>query len=310
MYDIVSKRFWLFLVSGILILIGIISIASPFGRLKLGTEFSSGTQLSISFTDSVSTADLRQELTSLGYSEAVVRTATPLGGGEGYFVIRTKVLNDTEQAALESSLAEKFGTVNVIGFQNVSPEIATETISSTAIAVVVAAVAMLLYIIWAFRAMPHPLRYGTCAIIALLHDVIVTTGIFSLIGAFLGWEVDLMFIIGILTIFGYSVNNTIIVFDRVRENVKMGISSNFEIVVNDSIIGSFGRCLNTSMTTIFSLLALMFFVGATIENFVVVLLIGIIAGTYDSLCVAPNLLVVWQNHEWGRFIGRKTKAIA
>ena len=151
MYDIVSKRFWLFLVSGIIIVIGIISLIVPSTRLRLGTEFSSGTQLSISFTQPVTTSDLRQELNTIGYSSAIVRTATPLGGGESYFIIRTGVLSDTEQTDLENALSNAFGEINVIGFQNVSPEVATETISSTAIAVGVAVIAMLLYIIWALR---------------------------------------------------------------------------------------------------------------------------------------------------------------
>ena len=169
---------------------------------------------------------------------------------------------------------------------------------------------MWIYIIWAFRHMPHPLRYGVCAIIALLHDVIVAAGIFALIGAFVGWQIDLLFVAGILTILGYSINNTIVVFDRIRENIKLGISNNFEVVVNDSIIASMSRCLNTSFATGLGLLVLLFIVGPTIENFVVVLLIGLIAGTFDSICIAPNLLVIWQNHEWGRLIGIRNKARA
>ena len=151
---------------------------------------------------------------------------------------------------------------------------------------------------------------AACAVIALLHDVIVAAGIFALIGGFLGWQIDLLFVTGILTILGYSINNTIIVFDRIRENIKLGISTNFEVIVNDSIIASMGRCLNTSFSTLIGLLVLLLIVGATIENFIVVLLIGLVAGTFDSICIAPNLLVLWQNHEWGRLIGRKPKPVA
>jgi preprotein translocase subunit SecF len=310
MYDIVSKRFWLFLVSGILILAGIISMATPFGRLKLSTEFSSGTQLRVSFTQTVSQSELRQELASLGYTDVIIRNEILVSGVQGDYIIRTRVLSETEQEELIAGLSNAFGTVDMKGFQNVSPEIATETIRFTIIAVVVAALGILLYMMWAFRQMPHPFRYGTCAIVALIHDVIVSVGIFSIIGGFLGWEIDLMFITGVLTIIGFSCDNSVVIFDRIRENLRMGISHDFELIVNDSIIGTIGRCLNTSLTVVLVTLALLVFVGVSIQNLVVVMLIGAITGTFDSICVAPNLLVVWQNHEWGRFIGRKTKAIA
>lgn len=302
MYDIVSKRFWLFLVSGIVILVGIISMATPFGRLKLGTEFGSGSQLRIGFEQRVSQSELRQELTGLGYPNAIIRSEIKIGGSQGDFIIRTPVLSDVDKANLVNDLTAKFGGANVKGFRNVSAEVATETLQATAIAVLVAAVGMLLYIVWAFRHMPHPFRYGTSAIIALAHDVLVAMGVFSIVGGFLGWEIDLMFIIGILTVIGYSVNNIVVIFDRIRENLKLGISPVFEVVVNDSLVATLGRCLNTSLTTLFALFALLFFVGASIQNFVIVLIIGIVAGTFDAICVAPLLLVVWEKKEWGRFI--------
>jgi preprotein translocase subunit SecF len=280
-------------------------MATPFGRLKLGTEFGSGSQLRINFEQQVNQSDLRQELTGLGYPNAIIRNEVKVSS-QGDFIIRTPQLNDTDKTALVDDLKEKFGNAEVKGFTNVSPEVATKTLRATAIAVVVAAVGMLFYIVWAFRKMPHPFRYGSCAIIALLHDIVVAVGLFSLIGGFLGWEVDLMFMAGILTIIGFSADNTVVIFDRIRENLKMGISTNFEVIVNDSILGTMTRCINTSLVVTIVLLALLFFVGATIQNFVVVMLIGVIAGTFDSICVAPMLLVVWEKGEWGRFIGRKT----
>jgi len=304
MYDLVSKRFWFFLISGIIILIGIVAIVTPFGSLKLGTEFSGGSQLTIVFPESVSLNDIKEELNTLGYPNAIVRTATS-GGEETVYLIRTQELTDVEQQDLVSGLTGKFGGSGEQGFENISAEVATETIRATAIAIVVAVVCMLIYIIWAFRSMPHPIRYGTCAVIALVHDVVISIGIFSLLAGFLDWEVDLMFITGILTIVGYSINGVVVVFDRIRENVKYGISSNFEYIVNDSVISTTSRCLNTGLTTSIALIALMLFVGATIQNFVVVLLVGVIAGAYGSICVAPMLLVVWHKKEWGRFIGKK-----
>lgn len=311
MYDIVSKRFWLYVVSGLLILAGVISMVTPFGRLRLSTEFSSGTQMRMAFTEEVSQDEISKELASLGYTDVVIRSEIKVSGGQGDYIIRTPVLSDTEKTTLIDDLTAKFGEVNVSGFENISPEVASETIRATAIAVVVAAIGILLFIIFAFRKMPHPFRYGTCAIIALVHDVIVSIGIFSIMSGFFGWEIDLMFITGILTVIGFSCDNSVVIFDRIRENLKMGISNNFEVVVNDSIIGTLGRCINTSLAVVITMLAMMFFVGSTIQNFVVVMLIGAIAGTFDSVCVAPTLLVVWEKREWGRFIPfRSSKAKA
>jgi len=313
MYDLVSKRFWFFAISMVLVVVGIVFLVTSFTTsfgVKLGIEFNPGTELRINFTQNVSLNDLRSEVATLGYPESTITIETPVAGGQSDFVIRTGVLTQDQQTALLNGLTDKFGANTPLGFNSTDPTTSKSTINITIIAIIVAAFAMWIYIIWAFRHMPHPLRYGVCAIIALLHDVIVAAGIFALIGAFLGWQIDLLFVAGILTILGYSINNTIVVFDRIRENIKLGISTNFEVVVNDSIIASMGRCLNTSFATGLGLLVLLLIVGPTIENFVVVLLIGLIAGTFDSICIAPNLLVLWQNHEWGRLIGMKAKASA
>ncbi len=182
---------------------------------------------------------------------------------------------------------------------------ALETARNTAIAVVIAVIGILLYVTWAFHRMPKPFRYGASAIIALIHDTLVAIGVFSILGGVLNWQVNLMFITGILAVIGYSVNNVVVVFDRIRENLKMGVSSSFEVVVNNSMTETLGRCLNTSITTLITLLALALFVGATIQNFVVVLIVGIIAGTFSSTFIAPSLLVVWDKKEWGKFIPRR-----
>jgi len=295
MFDIVGKRFWFFLISGVVILIAIISLAT-FG-LKFGIEFSSGALVTISFEQEVDQDDLKQELASLGYPNALIQHTS---GGD--FLIRTHELTSEDKTNLEDALADKFGHLSETEFNSVSPMIAAETTQNAAIAVAVAAVGILLYITWAFRRMPKPFHYGTCAIVALLHDALVALGVFSILGGILGWEINLMFITGILAVIGYSVNNTVVVFDRIRENLERGISTNFEVIVNNSLVETLSRSLNTSLTTLFVVLALLFFVGASIQNFAVVLLIGIIAGTFSSLCIAPQLLVVWEKREWGKFI--------
>jgi len=295
MFDIAGKRFWFFLISGVVILIGIISLAT-FG-LKAGIEFSSGSMMTLSFEEEVAHDELRQELASLGYTNAIVQRT-----GEGNFYIRTATLSTEEKTSLEDALIARFGNLEEAEFYSVSPMVATETAWNAFWAVLAAAVGILLYITWAFRRMPSPFRYGTCAIVALLHDVLVVLGIFSILAGILNWEINLMFITGVLAVIGYSVNNTVVVFDRIRENLTKGVSPNFEIVVNNSLVETLSRSLNTSLTTLIVVLALLLFVGASIQNFAVVLLIGIIAGTYSSLFIAPQLLVVWERGEWGRFL--------
>ena len=293
--DIIGKRLWFFLISGVVILIGVISLA-VFG-LKPGIDFSSGSITTLSFEQEVAKGELEQELTNLGYANASIER-----NPEGDFLIHTVELTIDEKAQLKENLAAEFGAVDERSFENVDPVIAKETARIAIIAVAVAAIGILLYVTWAFRRMPSPFRYGTCAIIALIHDTLVALGVFSVLGVLMDWQINLMFITGILAVIGYSVNNTVVVFDRIRENLIKGISPNFEVVVNTSLVDTLSRSVNTSLTTLFVVLALLFFVGASIQNFAVVLLIGIIAGTFSSICIAPTLLVVWEKGKWGRFL--------
>ncbi|HEY98532.1 MAG TPA: protein translocase subunit SecF [Dehalococcoidia bacterium] len=297
--NIIGKRYWFFLISGVVIVIGLLSWAI-FG-LKTGVELSSGSLLTVRFEQEVQQEQLEEELVNLGYTDAIVQQTQPTGN----YLIRTHLLNMEEKTALEAGLQAALGTFSgETSFINVAPLIAGETRQTAVIAVVIAAIGILAYVTWAFRRMPKPLHYGTCAIIALVHDALIALGVFSILGAIMGWQINLMFITGVLAVIGYSVNNTVVIFDRIRENLTRGISGNFETVVNNSLVETLGRSLNTSLTTLIVILALLFFVGATIQNFVVVLIIGVIAGTFSSICIAPSLLVVWDNNEWGRFIPR------
>jgi preprotein translocase subunit SecF len=295
MFDITGKRFLFLIISEIVILIAIIALA-VFG-LKPGIEFSSGSLLTLSFEQEVNQAELETELASLGYDNAIIQRT-----GTGDFFIRTQEVTTEEKAALEDALTAKFGPLTEREFDSISAMVAGETVHNAIIAVAVAAVGILLYITWAFRRMPKPFHYGTCGIIALVHDVVLVTGIFAILGAIMGWEINLMFITGVLAVIGYSINNTVVVFDRIRENLRRGVHPDFEMVVNNSLVETLSRSLNTSLTTLFVVLALLLFVGASIQNFAVAMLIGIIAGTYSSLFVAPTLLIVWERGEWGRLI--------
>jgi preprotein translocase subunit SecF len=297
MFNIIGKRYRFFLISGLFILISVVSLATM--GLKSGIEFSSGDALSVKFDTTVDYAGFKQAVIDAGYPHAIVQSV-----GENEFLVRTQVLDETQKTQFLDSLTSRFGSLSESQFYEVSPLVASETKRSAIIAVVVAMVGILLYVTWAFRKMPKAFRWGTCSIIALFHDALVTVGLFSIFGALLGWEIDLMFITGILTVIGYSINNTIVVFDRIRENEIKGISANFETIVNNSQVETLGRSMNTSITTLITSLALLLFVGSSIQNFAVVLILGIVVGTFDSIFVAPGLLVVWDRGEWGRFVGR------
>jgi preprotein translocase subunit SecF len=298
MMDFIGKKRWFFLISGILVIITIVSLVisqiqlgSP---LQLGIDFTGGTSMILQFSPPVEQSQLREEMPELGYDEATIQNA-----GEGNFIIYTREITSDEAKELAGKLgAELDSQVKIIDYYLVSGTVAAETARNAVIAVIIAAVAMMFYIVWAFRRMPSPFRWGTCAIIALIHDVFIIMGIFSILGLVAGVAIDALFITGLLAVVGYSINNTVVIFDRIRENVSRHIRADFAETVNDSLIETLGRCLNTALTTLFVLLALFLFGGATIHYFVLVLLLGVIIGTYSSICVSSQLLVVWERKEW------------
>jgi len=302
LFDFVGKRRWFFTISGIIILIGLVSMiysTIAFGSpVKLGIDFSSGWTMTVRFEQQVEQGALREEMASLGYGDAVIQRVID---EESTFLIRTGVLTTAERAQVEEALGAQFGDFDVRDSALADETISGETTNVAIIAVVVASIGILLYITWAFRRLMKSFRFGLCALVALLHDVLITLGIFSLLGVFFAIEIDAMFITGILTVIGYSVNDSIVVFDRVRENMSKRTGSPLETIVNNSITETIPRSLNTSLTTLFVLLALFLFGGATIHNFILVLLIGVITGTYSSICIASQLLIVWERGGLSRF---------
>ncbi len=302
MINIIGKRFWFFAFSGLIIVAGIIAlIAFP---LRLGVEFQSGSELTAQFGPTVTKQQILSALSELGYGQgkSVVRAA-----GADY-IIDLPELSDAQQADLRTGLTAKLGDYSDKGIQKVSPATAATTTRNAAIAVLASAIGMLLYISWAFRRMPNPFRWGAAAIIAMVHDLLVSIGMFAVFAAINSWRVDLLFIIAVLTVVGYSVNDTIVIFDRIRENVRRYPGVDFEYLVNNSLAETMGRSMNTVLTTLFAVVALLLFVGAPLMNFIVVLLVGITSGAYSSICTAAPILVVWDKGEWGRFIGRRASA--
>ncbi|MCX6004392.1 MAG: protein translocase subunit SecF [Chloroflexi bacterium] len=288
MIDIVNKRNWFFLISICLLVPGIISML-VFG-FRLGIDFSSGTIMTLRFSTAVDQAALRQEMGNLGYGEASIQKTS-----EGDFLVRIREINTEQKEALIAGMKKDLNTeVTIRDFYTVSPLVAGEVARNAAIAVGVASLFMILYIAFAFRHMPSPFKWGASAVVALLHDVLIVMGIFSILGWAIGYQVDSMFITAMLTIVGYSINNTCVVYDRIRENVRKGISKDFAVTVNASILETIVRCINTSLTVILTCLAIYLFGGVTIQQFIMALLIGVVIGIYDSIFVAGPLLVLWE----------------
>lgn len=292
MTGIVGKRLWFFLLSALIIIVCAVALGA-FG-LKSGLDFTSGSRLTLDFEEAVDVDAVNNELANLGYIGHIETDQ------QGNIIIRTTELTTEEKNNLKDDLASKFGPLTEKAFDSIDPVVAKSTASAAIWAVAIASIAMLLYISWAFHRMPKPFHYGICAVIAILHDIIVVLGIFSILGKVANWEIDLVLVTGMLTVIGYAINDTIVVFDRVRENVKKYPGTDFEVVVNNSLMETISRSLITGAGVIFVLVALMLFVGAAIQNLVVVLLIGILTGTYTSMCIAAPLLVTWEKRSWGR----------
>jgi preprotein translocase subunit SecF len=295
MIDFVGKRSWFFFISAIVLIASIASLAI-FG-FKLAQDFTGGTSFTLEFSAPVEENQLRQEMANLGYSDATIQQRDT----SSFLVSFRGEISAQETDTLQDNLETNLGTqLEVTGYSYTSAIISTNTARNAGIAVIIAAIAMLIYIAWAFRKMPRPFRWGMSAVFALLHDVAILVGIFSLLGWIVGIEINALFITAVLTVVGYSINNTVVVYDRIRENVTRGISPDFAQTVNSSIVETMGRCLNTSLTTTFAILAVFLFGGATIHYFMLALLIGVLIGTYDSICIAGELLVVWERGEWGK----------
>ncbi len=306
--DIVGKRKWYFLISALVILPGIISLL--FFQLRLGIDFTSGSALSLTFERPVSEAQVREQLELQGHPEAIIQKL----GDRGLF-IRTSELKEavgggeSERQRILQAL-ETLSPIESRQLDTISPIVARETVRIALIAMVLAALAILFYITWAFRRIPNSFRYGVSALLALVHDLLIVLGIFSILGQVINLEVNSMFIVGLLAVAGYSVNDTIVVFDRIRENVAKNIERPLAGVVNASLMETLGRSLNTSVTTMFVLIALVLFGGSTILGLLVVLLIGVIVGTYSSIFIAAQFLVMWEQGEIGKVFRRLLRSPA
>ena len=294
-------RGWFFIFSALVILPGIVFLIIAPG-LRQGIDFTGGSTLTLEFSDPVNQTDLRAEFANLGHSDATVQQLE-----DNVFFIRTKELDEVARVAVLAGTEGNLSPngVQQLSFDLVSPVVAGETILNAIYAILAAAIGIFLYVWWAFRNVPSPFRYGAAAIIALLHDAMIVIGIFSILGVLIEMEVGTMFLVAILTVIGYSVNDTIVVFDRIRENVLTFPNRELSEVVNLSISETIGRSLNTSVTLLITLMALMLFGGSTIREFLLVLLIGVVVGTYSSIAIASQALISWEYGDFKRVILRR-----
>jgi preprotein translocase subunit SecF len=307
MFNIVERRQWYFILSAFIILPGLVamvySIVNYGSPIKLGIDFTGGALVELHFEQPVQPADVRQVFVDHGFSGNTVQTTID----EQTILVRSKPMDtETMQPILEDLRAE-YGEVELLRFESVGPAVGQEVTRAAGIAVAVAALFILAYIVFAFRNVPNAFRYGVCAIAAMIHDILVTVGLFSLAGLVLGWEADALFLTALLTVIGFSVQDTIVVFDRIRENIPRRRGEAFETIANRSLLETLHRSLATQLNAIFVLVALLLLGGATTKEFVAILLVGLISGTYSSIFTAVPLLVAW---ETGKVRGHPSEATA
>ncbi len=297
--DIIGKRYVYFAISLLVIIPGLIALA--IWHLPLAIDFTGGSMLEVKFDagKAPQPAQIVELYNSFSTAQNTIRDPQVQSSGQDTLLIRSKQMDQETKTKLETEMAKSFGSkVSEQRFDSVGPTIGAEVTSGAALAVLAAALGILLYITIAFRKVPHAFRFGTAAIIAMLHDVAVVVGMEAILGHFLGWEVDALFLTALLTVIGFSVHDTIVVFDRIRENSTVHPKLGFDAVVNHSVVQTLDRSINTQLTVMFTLFALALFGGLTIRHFVVTLLIGVFSGTYSSIFNASPILVVWENKEW------------
>ncbi|MDO8570457.1 MAG: protein translocase subunit SecF [Candidatus Daviesbacteria bacterium] len=290
MVNLMSKKWWFFIISGLIILPGMISLAL-YG-LNLGVDFTGGALLEYQFEKPINKEEIKGQILKNN-----IEVPSIVDSGKNTYIIRTKPINEKQIAQIRGDLGKSFGKVVEVRLENVGPIIGGETTKNAVIALILASIMIVFYLAIAFRKVPKPTsswRFGITAVVALLHDALLLLGVFSILGHFWGVEVDVLFITALLTVIGFSVHDTIVVFDRIRENLPKFLSSKFDYVANVSVTQTLARSLNTSLTVVFVLLALLLFGGETMKWFVVALLIGIISGTYSSIFNATALLDLWE----------------
>jgi preprotein translocase subunit SecF len=291
LFHFVERKWWYFLFSALLIVPGVFFLA--IGGLRPGIEFKGGTLLEVTFATRPDDAQLKTFFTAHGHDEATIQGVA--GGG---VEVRTTEMLPQELGTIEQDLKQSYGADTRVNSSVVSPSFSAELIQNAIKSIALASLLIVLLIAWAFRNFGWAaFRYGIAAIVALLHDAAVVLGIFAILGFFLRIEVDSLFVTAVLTIIGFSVHDTIVVFDRIRENLRLNPGEALNPVINYSIMQTLARSVITSLTVVLTLLALFLFGGFSVRNFALALLIGIVSGTYSSIFNASQIISLWQEVE-------------
>lgn len=290
MSNLMRFKFVYFIFSLLIILPGLYFLITS--GLKLGIDFTGGALLEYKFEKKISIEALKQQISSHNIPVSQINPSS-----DNIYIIRTKLVEQGQINKLKSSLSDKFGKIEERRIEFVGPVIGSELQQKALIAVALASTVIVLYIAFSFRKIPRPAsswRFGITAVVALIHDILVVVGLFAILGKFLGVEIDTLFVTALLTVIGFSVHDTIVVFDRIRENLTKHMGKKFIDIANLSVVQTLGRSLNTSLTVVFVLLALLLFGGSTLRWFIAALLVGMISGTYSSIFNATALLVWWE----------------
>lgn len=307
MINIIGKRYIFFGLSLAIIISGLIILIIE--GVPLSIDFTGGSLLEFHFENGglPQPAEIYTVYDRLGIEDALVQTT-----GQDSIVVKSSFLDDTTRGQLINALEEEFSQkLVVLRFDSVGPTIGQEVTSRAALAIAVAAIAVIIYITYAFRSVENSLRYGICAIIAMLHDVLIVISFGAITGLFVGWQINALFLTALLTVIGFSVQDKIVVFDRIRENGNVYARLPFEKLVNHSIIQTLQRSINTQLMTVeFMLLAIVLFGGITLRQFSLVLLVGLLCGTYSSIFIAAPILVMWENREWKSWFRRSSSSAA
>lgn len=301
--NILGKRYFFFGLSLVIILIGVGIMV--FRGIPLSIDFTGGSLLEVNFTGATpQTSEIIAVYDEAGISDVQVQSSET-----GSYIIRSQFLENNDRDAVLSALGQKIGAVDVIRFDSVGPSIGEQVTSRGALAVVASSLLVVLFIAWSFRGITHAFRYGICAILAMIHDVAIIFSATAIGSLLWGWEIDSLFLTALLTVIGFSMQDTIVVFDRIRENSNIYRRLDFETLVNHSIVQTLQRSINTQLMTVeFLLLALAMFGGITLREFAGILLIGLFSGTYSSIFIAAPILVLWENREWKTWFRKPVSA--